>query len=144
MVYVCKSEKGPKDGPFEEVSMREVVDNTTLCVVMCCCAGEIVETHLASVNKGDRRSDTHEYFYFSDRDDGIRCEGISGYSIEILISWIINLVDGPPMYDYGVVSLLWRRKIVRIMETVKLFGDDKKGFFDVLCAVGRKRQRTTK
>ena len=71
-----------------------------------------------------------------DRKDGIRIDGIGGHSIEILISWIINLVDGPPTYDCGVVSLLWRRAIVRIMQTVKLFGDDNQRFFDFLCAVG--------
>jgi hypothetical protein len=136
MVYSCESAKGPHDGPFEEVIMREVVDDTTLCVVMCCSAGDIVEAHLASLNKGKPRPDDHFYFYFSDRCDCVENKGISGYSIEILISWIINLVDGPLTYSAGTVSLLWLRAIERIMETVKFFGDDKQGFFDFLCAVG--------
>ncbi len=106
MVYSCKSATGLHDGPFEEVIMREVVDDTTLCVVMCCSAGEIVETHLASLNEGKTRPDDHFYFYFSDRCDCVENEGISGYSIEILISWIINLVDGPLTYSAGIVSVL--------------------------------------
>lgn len=135
-VYSRNSVNGKHDGQFEEVTMREVVDNTTLCVVMCCSAGEVVAAHLASSNEGKRRPDDHEYFYFDDRCDSIRNVGITGYSIEILISWIINLVDGPCRYYATGVSLLWRKAIVRIMQTIKFFGDDKQGFFDFLCAVG--------
>lgn len=129
MVYACESEKGRHDGPFEEVIMREVVDHTTLCVLMCCYAGDIVGAHLLFVNDEKRRDYDHEYFYFNGGE-------ISGSSIEILISWIINLVDGEQSYSSTIVSVLWRRAIVRIMETVKLFGDDNQGFFDFLCALG--------
>lgn len=135
MLYAYKSKKGRQDGPFAEVSMSEVVDDTSLCLVMCCSACEIVQAHLASKNIDKRRPDSHEFFFFSDRHDGVQNKGISGYSIEILISWIINLVEAPQMYDSGV-SVLWRRAIVRIMQTVKVFDDDKQGFFDFLCAVG--------
>ena len=129
MVYACESEKGRHYGPFEAVIMCEVVDRTTLCVLMCCYAGDIVGAHLFSPNKKKRRDYDHEYFYF----DGGE---ISGSSMEILISWIINLVDGQQSYTSNIVSVLWRRAIVRIMETVKLFGDDNQRFFDFLCALG--------
>lgn len=110
MVYACESKKGRHNGPFKEVIMCEVVDHTTLCLLMCCYAGDILGAHLSSGNNEKRRTYDHEYFYFNGGE-------ISGSSIEILISWIINLVDGQQSYSSSIVSVLWRRAIVRIMQT---------------------------
>ena len=127
-----------------DVTMLEVTRKARLCVLMCCFAGHIVAEHLMSDATRDyfariahsqgADATTREYLYFCTDDGNVR-----GYAIEILISWIINLVDYSQVSDNRVpenVDVLWRQAMVRIMQTVKIFRDDYKGFFRFLCVVG--------
>jgi hypothetical protein len=122
------------------VTMLQVTHQAGLCGLMCCYAGEIVRDHLKAQEtteyfearklSQDAASATQEYFYFEPPGGIVR-----GYSMEILISWIIDLVDYSEYYHHDM-HMLWRNAIVHIMQTVKLFGNDYSGFFHFLCAIG--------
>jgi hypothetical protein len=139
VVHAKEGPTDPRKAPrFKEVSMLQVTHNAEMCIVMCCYAGRIVDAHVMSdeaINFFAREgAPKREYFYSDDDDtDG---GSVQGYSIEILIPWIINLVDCGQVYDNEPVCVLWRTAMLRIMQTVKVFGSDNKGFFKFLCAVG--------
>ena len=123
-------------GQFQRVVLKDVVDEASMCLLMCCNAGEIVRAHLEQfrpqrLHGSSKKPRNYEYFYFN-------CvgTGVAGYSIEILVSWIINLVDGPPFCKVTDLPSKWRPALFRIMQIVKLFGEDNDRFFDFLATVG--------
>jgi hypothetical protein len=147
VVHAKKAPTDPRKEPrFKEVSMLQVTHNAEMCVLMCCYAGRIVDAHVMSDEARNffarKGAPKREYSYF-DTDDDTDGGTVQGYSIEILISWIINLVDCGQVYDNEPVCVLWRRAMLRIMQTVKEFGTDNKGFSNS-CVLLALRWRWTK
>ena len=118
------------EGAHASVLLHDIVDTTDeLVMLMSCDAGDIVEDYLKAGNRLGRR----EFFYFSGHGIPVLC----GYCIEILIKWLINLVDGPPCPDFWEqVRMRFRKALFRVMAIVKLFGDDSVAFWEYLTTVG--------
>jgi hypothetical protein len=117
------------EGTFARVILKDIVDSTEMVLLMCCDAGQIVQNYLDTYT-GPRDQD---FFYFSGE---MMSTGTHGHSIEILLSLIINLVDGPPDYSVSNFSTKWKPALVRIMQIVKLFDGDSESFWWFLTTVG--------
>ena len=118
-----------KDDRFEYApALHDVVDKARLVVLLCCRAGEIARAYFT--NTRDKQTELQLAFF--------DCDDCLSTAIEILLSWVVDLVECPPYDNYASnFTQIWRAALVRVMQIVRTFGDDSAGrFWDYLTAIG--------
>lgn len=117
--------------PFDEipncVTLHSVIKYCKLAILLCCSGKDVLTSYFQHISES--RSGTYPEILFCDT------EFIYSSTIEIYMVLLINILDSE-LTDVEFTHHDTRKAIVRIMQIVKLFGDDHIGFWLYLQQVG--------